>query len=92
MPTVYTSKIRMSILKIQILLILQKDREWTTDQRGFSRGDEKPFDYDDYPGTMSPEEIESGHPHYTISWCNNWMLRQAEYVVTYIMHTWGGAA
>ena len=48
--------------------------------------------YDDYSDTMLPEGIESVHPHYAISWRNNWMLRQSDYVVTYITHDWGGAA
>ena len=48
-------------------------------------------EYDDYSDTMLPEGIESVHPHYAISWRNNWMLRQADYVVTYITHSWGGA-
>ena len=41
---------------------------------------------------MLPEGIESVHPHYAISWRNNWMLKQSDYVVTYITHSWGGAA
>ena len=48
--------------------------------------------YDDYSDTMLPEGIESIHPRYAISWRNNWMLKQSDYVVTYITHTWGGAA
>ena len=52
----------------------------------------KKTEYDDYSDTMLPEGIESIHPHYAISWRNNWMLRQSDYVVTYITHTWGGAA
>lgn len=52
----------------------------------------KQNEYDDYSDTMLPEGIESVHPHYAISWRNNWMLQQSEYVVTYITHTWGGAA
>ena len=52
----------------------------------------KKTEYDDYSDTMLPEGIESVHPHYAISWRNNWMLRQADFVVTYITHTWGGAA
>ena len=47
---------------------------------------------DDYSDTMLPEGIESVHPHYAISWRNNWMLKQSDYVVTYIAHSWGGAA
>lgn len=46
----------------------------------------------DYSDTMLPEGIESVHPHYAISWRNNWMLRRSDYVVTYITHSWGGAA
>ena len=48
-------------------------------------------EYDDYSDTMLPEGIESVHPRYAISWRNNWMLRESEYVVTYITHSWGGA-
>ena len=50
------------------------------------------IEYDDYSDTMLPEGIESVHPRYAISWRNNWMLRQSDYVVTYITHSWGGAA
>ena len=49
-------------------------------------------EYDDYSDTMLPEGIESVHPRYAISWRNNWMLRQSDYVVSYITHSWGGAA
>ena len=49
-------------------------------------------EYEDYSDTMLPEGIESVHPHYAIPWRNNWMLQQADYVVTYITHSWGGAA
>ena len=51
----------------------------------------KKKEYDDYSDTMLPEGIESVHPHYAISWRNNWMLKQSDYVVTYITHTYGGA-
>ena len=52
----------------------------------------KKMEYDDYSDTMLPEGIESVHPHYAISWRNNWMLKQSDYVVTYVTHSWGGAA
>lgn len=52
----------------------------------------KQNEYGDYSDTMLPEGIESVHPRYAISWRNNWMLKQSDYVVTYITHTWGGAA
>ena len=51
----------------------------------------KKTEYDDYSDTMLPEGIESVHPHYALSWRNNWMLRQSDYVVTYITPSWGGA-
>ena len=51
----------------------------------------KKTEYDDYSDTMLPEGIEFVHPHYAISWRNNWMLKQSDYVVTYITHSWGGA-
>ena len=47
---------------------------------------------DDYSDTMLPEGIETVLPRFAISWRNNWMLRQSDYVVTYVTHSWGGAA
>ena len=52
----------------------------------------KKSEYEDHSDTMLPEGMEMVHPRYAISWRNNWMLRQSEYVVTYITRTWGGAA
>ncbi len=52
----------------------------------------KQTEHDDYSDTMLPEGIESVLPRYAISWRNNWMLQQSDYVVTYITHSWGGAA
>lgn len=52
----------------------------------------KQTEYDDYSDTMLPEGIEVVHPRYAISWSNNWMIKQSDYVVTYITHPWGGAA
>ena len=52
----------------------------------------KQTEYDDYSDTILPEGIESVHPRYAISWRNNWMLKQSEYIVTYVTHPWGGAA
>lgn len=46
----------------------------------------------DYSDTMLPEGIENIHPRYAISWRNKWMIDHADYVVTYIAHSWGGAA
>ena len=46
----------------------------------------------DCADTLLPEGIESVHPRFAISWRNKWMLKQSDYVVTYITHSWGGAA
>ena len=46
----------------------------------------------EYGETMLPEGIEEVHPKYAISWRNDWMLRQSNYVIAYIHHNWGGAA
>lgn len=45
-----------------------------------------------YSDTMFPEGIETVPPRFAISWRNKWMLKQSEYVITYITHSWGGAA
>lgn len=42
--------------------------------------------------TMLPEGMEMVPPRYAISRRNDWMLRQADYVVAYLTHPWGGAA
>ena len=52
----------------------------------------KKTEYDDYSEALLPEGIESVHPHNAISWRNNWMLEQSDYVITYITHSWGGAS
>ena len=45
-----------------------------------------------YYETILPESIENVHPKYAISWRNRWMIKQSDYVVTYITHSQGGAA
>ena len=52
----------------------------------------KKIEYEDFSDTMLPEDIETVHPRFAISWRNNWMIKQSDYVVTYITHSWGGAA
>ncbi len=47
---------------------------------------------DHYDDTILPDGIESTPPRYAISYRNDWMLKQADYVVTYITHSFGGAA
>lgn len=50
------------------------------------------FDSCDSSDTMLPEGIETVHSRFAISWRNKWMLKQSDYVVAYITHSWGGAA
>ena len=50
------------------------------------------LDTRDCSDTMLPEGIETVHPRFAISWRNKWMIKQSEYVVTYITRSWGGAA
>lgn len=44
------------------------------------------------PEAMFPEGLERVPPRYAISRRNDWMLHRADFVVTYVTHTWGGAA
>ena len=46
----------------------------------------------DCADTLLPEGIEHVHPRFAISWRNKWMIRQSDYIVTYITHSTGGAA
>lgn len=52
----------------------------------------KKAEYEDLSDTILPEGIESVPPRFAVSWRNNWMLKQSDYVVTYITHSQGGAA
>ncbi len=47
--------------------------------------------YEEHSDTMLPEGIEMVHPRSAICWRNDWMLRRADIVLTYVAHTWGGA-
>lgn len=46
----------------------------------------------DYSNAMLPDGIEFVHPRYAISWRNRWMIKNSDYAVTYVTHSWGGAA
>ena len=46
----------------------------------------------DFGDTMFPEGQELVHPRYAIERRNRWMLERSDYVVTYVHHSWGGAA
>lgn len=49
-------------------------------------------EYEDFSDTMLPEGIENIHPRYAISWRNKWMLDRSDFVISYVTHSWGGAA
>ena len=53
---------------------------------------QKRDELEDFSDTMLPEGIEAVHPRFAISWRNRWMLRQSDFVVAYVTHSWGGAA
>lgn len=46
----------------------------------------------DFSDTLLPDGIENVHPRYAIDRRNTWMLKNSQYVVTYVTHSWGGAA
>lgn len=46
----------------------------------------------DYKDSLLPEGIEKVPKRYAIVWRNKWMLKQADCVVTYVVHHVGGAA
>ena len=52
----------------------------------------KKSEYDDYTNTILPEGIETAPKRFAISWRNKWMIEQADIVVTYVTHSFGGAA
>ncbi len=51
-------------------------------------------DYELYESaeTLYPEGMEKVHPRYAISKRNEYMIRESDVVVTYVTHSWGGAA
>ena len=55
---------------------------------------QSPKEYDDldYSLTLLPDGIEAIPKRFAISGRNKWMIQQADYVVTYVTHSWGGAA
>lgn len=45
-----------------------------------------------YPGeTLLPDGIESVYKKFAISYRNRWMLEQSQYVIAYVVNTYGGA-
>ena len=52
----------------------------------------KKSEYDDYTKIILPEGIETAPKRFAISYRNKWMVEQADIVVTYVTHSFGGAA
>ena len=48
--------------------------------------------YDNLTNTIYPEGLETVPKRFAISWRNKWMIQQSDIVVTYVTHTYGGAA
>ena len=52
----------------------------------------KKSEYDSFTNTLLPEGIETIPKRFAISYRNKWMIQQADAVVTYVTHSFGGAA
>ena len=52
---------------------------------------DRPMDLDAYDGSVYPP-LEKVLRRYAISRRNRWMVDQADVVVAYVIHEWGGAA
>ena len=50
------------------------------------------FDRTDYSVTLVPDGLEKAMPKYRITWRNRWMIKQSDYVVTYIINPYGSGA
>ena len=52
----------------------------------------KKSEYDNFTNTLLPEGIETVPKRFAISYRNKWMVEQSDVVVTYVTHSFGGAA
>jgi len=50
------------------------------------------YSYYEENETMVPDGVENGPLRFAISRRNNWLIEQADYVITHVTHSWGGAA
>ncbi len=48
--------------------------------------------WEELDNAITPEGVEDVHPRYATEWINRWMLRNSDYVISYVTHPWGGAA
>lgn len=51
-----------------------------------------PVKHLDYEKTILPNGIENVPKRFAISYRNEWMLNNSDFVITYITHSYGGAA
>lgn len=49
-------------------------------------------DLSDWKNTILPEKIESVPARFAISYRNDWLISQSDYVITCVSHPFGGAA
>lgn len=54
--------------------------------------DRKNTSEETFTDTVIPDGIETVMRKFAISYRNKWMIEQSDYVVTYVKHTFGGAA
>lgn len=47
---------------------------------------------DDMSDTIYPERLENVPKRFAISWRNKWMIKQSDIVISYVTHSFGGAA
>ncbi|MBQ2758409.1 MAG: hypothetical protein IJE93_01420 [Clostridia bacterium] len=47
---------------------------------------------DDMSDTIYPEGLENVPKRFAISWRNKWMIKQSDIVISYVTHSFGGAA
>ncbi|MBE6912588.1 MAG: DUF1273 domain-containing protein [Ruminococcaceae bacterium] len=48
-------------------------------------------DGEDYSDSIYPEGLENVPKRFAISWRNEWMIKQSDYVIGYVDHPFGGA-
>lgn len=48
--------------------------------------------YSDPKDTLVPDGLENVHGRYSVVHRNRWMIDKSDFVITYVTHSWGGAA
>ena len=50
------------------------------------------FPKDEIENSIMPDGIEYKLPRFKIAYRNDWMIKKSDYIITYVIHSWGGAA